>query len=211
MTTQHQNQTLALAGVFQAAHLVHQIATTGQTSATDFEVCMRSIFNQNPASTLDVFGGDMKNLETGLKSIKTLLSSKNQHDIRHSRASLNYVLGVLQLESKLKKDTDMMSTLGKRLEHTDRQATMLSYVHDDVSASLSQLYQDTLSTFKFRIHVTGDSTYLKNTYNANKIRALLLAGVRSARLWRQVGGRRWKLLFSRGKVLETAEVLLKQC
>ena len=29
-----------------------------------------------------------------------------------------------------------------------------------------------------------------------------LAGIRSARLWRQLGGHRWQLVFSRGKLLK---------
>ena len=38
--------------------------------------------------------------------------------------------------------------------------------------------------------------------NAAKIRALLLSGIRSARLWRQLGGHRWQLIFSRRKLLD---------
>jgi high frequency lysogenization protein len=34
-----------------------------------------------------------------------------------------------------------------------------------------------------------------------EIRALLLAGIRSARLWRQLGGHRWQLVISRRKLL----------
>ncbi|HKM37225.1 MAG TPA: DUF489 family protein, partial [Thiopseudomonas sp.] len=36
---------------------------------------------------------------------------------------------------------------------------------------------------------------------AAKVRALLFAGIRSARLWRQLGGRRWHLLTKRGAML----------
>ncbi len=45
--------------------------------------------------------------------------------------------------------------------------------------------------------------HLQQTDNAAKIRALLLAGIRSARLWRQLGGHRWQLIFSRRKLLAT--------
>jgi len=69
-----------------------------------------------------------------------------------------------------------------------------------VVANLAGLYQETLSTFKFRIQVGGDPRLLQNTENAAKIRALLLAGIRAAMLWRQVGGRRWHLLFFRSRL-----------
>ncbi len=41
-----------------------------------------------------------------------------------------------------------------------------------------------------------------------KIRALLLAGIRSSVLWRQMGGSRLQFIFSRQKIKKTAEKLL---
>jgi high frequency lysogenization protein len=41
-----------------------------------------------------------------------------------------------------------------------------------------------------RIMVNGDPAHLNNPENANRIRALLLAGIRAAMLWRQSGGGR---------------------
>ncbi|MCY1460592.1 High frequency lysogenization protein HflD [compost metagenome] len=68
-------------------------------------------------------------------------------------------------------------------------------------AACGALYQDTLSTLRQRIQVHGDMRQLQQPSNASKIRALLLAGIRSARLWRQLGGHRWQLVFSRRKLL----------
>jgi len=41
----------------------------------------------------------------------------------------------------------------------------------------------------------------------NRIRACLLAGIRSAILWRQVGGTKWQLLFFRRRIFDTAQHL----
>ena len=41
----------------------------------------------------------------------------------------------------------------------------------------------------------------------DKIRACLLAGIRSAVLWRQVGGSKWQLLFHRKKLVQAARQL----
>jgi high frequency lysogenization protein len=57
--------------------------------------------------------------------------------------------------------------------------------------------------------VTGNPTYLQNTATADKVRALLLAGIRAAILWRQVGGQRWHLLFKRGSYGETCDYMLQ--
>jgi high frequency lysogenization protein len=52
--------------------------------------------------------------------------------------------------------------------------------------------------------VQGEPTFLQQSDNVNKIRALLLAGIRAAVLWRQKGGRRWQFIFQSNKILETA-------
>jgi high frequency lysogenization protein len=57
--------------------------------------------------------------------------------------------------------------------------------------------------------VHGDMRFLQQPSNAAKIRALLLAGIRSARLWRQLGGHRWQLVFSRGKLLKELYQLMR--
>ncbi|HSX19775.1 MAG TPA: DUF489 family protein, partial [Gammaproteobacteria bacterium] len=44
----------------------------------------------------------------------------------------------------------------------------------------------------------------------NKIRTILLAGVRSAVLWRQLGGSRWQLTFGKKTLLQDAQALLQE-
>jgi high frequency lysogenization protein len=61
---------------------------------------------------------------------------------------------------------------------------------------------------KPRIMVSGDAVYLQNSDNVNRIRALLLSGIRAAMLWRQIGGRRRQLLFSRQKYVDNCKNLL---
>ena len=65
-----------------------------------------------------------------------------------------------------------------------------------------------LSTFRFRIQVTGDVRHLQNPLVVHKIRAILLAGIRSALLWRQVGGKRWHFIVYRKKLLETIKTII---
>jgi high frequency lysogenization protein len=81
--------------------------------------------------------------------------------------------------------------------------------HSNIIASLAGIYSDTLSTLTPRIMVQGEQGYLSSPDNANKVRALLLAAVRSAVLWRQVGGRRWQLIFARNAILHETEKLLR--
>jgi high frequency lysogenization protein len=56
----------------------------------------------------------------------------------------------------------------------------------------------------------GSHRVLHARENMDKVRALLLAGVRAAVLWKQVGGSRIQILFSRTKIKAAAEKILQQ-
>ena len=75
---------------------------------------------------------------------------------------------------------------------------------DHIFEQLAKLYQDTISTLSYRIQVQGRLENLRNDNIANRIRTLLLGGIRSAVLWYQLGGRRWRLVFYRKRVQGTA-------
>ena len=66
-----------------------------------------------------------------------------------------------------------------------------------------------MSPLGARIQVTGEPIILKQKNNQHTIRALLLSGIRAAVLWRQVGGKRRNILFSRKKIVDTAKQLLQ--
>jgi high frequency lysogenization protein len=58
--------------------------------------------------------------------------------------------------------------------------------------------------------VNGEQEYLSRPDIVNKIRACLLAGIRSTILWKQCGGTRWKFLFFRKKIQVEIQKLLKE-
>ncbi|MBW0146544.1 high frequency lysogenization protein HflD [Marinobacter arenosus] len=201
------DQTLALAGVFQAANLVQQIAHNGQCSEASLETCIRSLFATDPASTLDVYGGDLADIREGLVTLSAVLSEQSkQQDIE----VLRYVLNLIHLESKLNRRPDMLDVIGSRIDQARHTASHFGYTHGNLISNLASVYADTISTFRLRIQVSGNPTVLQQEENAAKVRALLLAGIRSAVLWRQTGGRRWQLIFARKKVIRHARELAEQ-
>jgi len=121
-----------------------------------------------------------------------------------------YVFSLLYLERKFAGSQEMMSVVRSRLEHASFRAEHFATHVNDVCHSVSGIYQDTLSKLKFRIKVTGSAQHLQEEHNADIIRALLLAGIRSAFLWRQLGGRRWKLVLQRRRLLQTAQQLSRE-
>lgn len=198
------DQTLALAGVFQAASLVHQIATEGQCPNTPFEASIRSLFQTDPDRVLDVYG-DLYGLREGLTKLSTVMG---QNATPQDAIILRYALNLVQLENKLWKSKDMLSVVGNRIEKARRGSDHFGPTHQNVIGNLADIYLDTISTFRVRINVSGHRSHLQVEENAARIRALLLAGIRSAMLWRQLGGRRWQLIFRRGRVVECANQIL---
>jgi len=77
-----------------------------------------------------------------------------------------------------------------------------------VISRLAALYSSTLSTLKPRVMVTGNPQLLQQDIVVEKVRASLLAAVRSAVLWRQVGGRQWQFLLNRRQCSLLARGLL---
>ncbi|HET8850507.1 MAG TPA: DUF489 family protein, partial [Marinobacter sp.] len=63
------DQTLALAGLCQAASLVQQVAHNGTCDNTALETCLRSLFATNADTTLDVYGGELNDLRPGLDTL----------------------------------------------------------------------------------------------------------------------------------------------
>ena len=197
--TPMQEQLVALGAVFEAAVLADKIARTGQVSEASMGCMLGSLLVRDPKSTLDVYGGDDLNLRDGYRA---LISSLERNPSALQREPLRYALAMIGLERQLDKRGDMLQVMGSRLDQIQQQVEHFGLVHDNVIAACGGLYQDTISTFRQRIQVHGDMRFLQQPNNAAKIRALLLAGIRSARLWRQLGGHRWQLVFSRGKLLK---------
>ncbi len=201
---------IALAGLFQATGLVEQLAKTGYVPTDSYKCSIESLLELNPADTLAVYGGDITNLHFGLTVLRDVLQQTSIGQQRQQHAdALRYSLGILHLQKKLSGRKDMLGVIGSRLKQAAQQAEHFSTTHENVIANIGGLYTETISTFRFRIQVTGDYNYLQQQRIAHQVRALLLAGIRSATLWRQLGGNRWQLLMHRKKIAEAADNLLR--
>jgi len=124
-----------------------------------------------------------------------------------------YVVAMVQLEGSLRRNPKMLEDIRQGIDTARAQMKFFENdapadgVHPLLMEKLAQLYSQTISTLTPRIMVSGEHGHLANPAIAAKVRATLLAGIRSAVLWRQLGGRRWQLLFSRGKIARAAAEL----
>ncbi len=195
---------MALSGIFQATELVRQAANHGTWSGYSADTCLDSLLAIEADSVEDIFGGAGR-LRLGAETLISIL----QGDRRHME-SLSYAVSIMQLETSFRKKTDMQALIGAELvpiaEIDD--GTEIHEIKDLQARKIAALYTQTISTLTPRIVVNGRPQYLQVERTVNWIRTLLFAGLRSAVLWRQLGGGRFSMMFGRKKMLEQAQSLL---
>ena len=199
------NQTIALAGIAQAAALVQQLAITGTADPTALEASIASVLKINSNNVIDVFGS-LNGLELGLKQLNEQMTGYKIVNPEQARYSASLVF----LENQLTGRKDLLKSIQTGITKAQAQSEHFGLLHENVLANLGEIYQSTISTLQPRIMVNGEQAYLSRPDIANKIRACLLAGIRSAILWKQCGGARWKFLFFRKKIQAELQNLLKQ-
>ncbi|WP_024297938.1 high frequency lysogenization protein HflD [Methylomicrobium lacus] len=199
------NQTIALAGVAQAAALVQQLATRGTCDQEALAASIGSLLKIDSDSVLDVYGG-LDGLKLGLKELQKQMTGYKIDNPEQAR----YAATLVFLERQLSSRKNLLASIRVGVEKAQAQSEHFGLLHENVLANLGEVYHSTVSTLQPRIMVNGEQAYLSRPDTVNKIRALLLAGIRSAILWKQCGGARWKFIFYRKKMQKELESLLKQ-
>lgn len=207
---------LALAGVFQAAALVQSHAIGQNVDGSAEDTLFRAVMDTSPASVETVFGG-RRNLRLGLGMLCFGFGAGG------NAPELRLALAMVQLERHLKGRQDLLQRIGSAIERLRldpvasageradaRTAADTEAARQALAERLAAVYGETLSTLRFRIQIHGKPQALQRDHVAARIRANLLAGVRCAVLWQQVGGRRWRLVFGRGALRRRAAALLRE-
>ncbi len=198
MATNYYDITLALAGVCQAAKLVQQFALEGEADSAAVKISLETLLQTAPENTLAVYGGDERNLKLGLQTLLEQLNGSTEDLTR-------YWLGVLALSGKLDNNGDAKAELARRIQYLPTQLAHYDLLDDQMFATVAAMYVDIISPLGNKIQVKGSPLYLQQPAIHNRIRACLLTGIRSAILWRQVGGSKWQLLFFRRKIYDMAQ------
>jgi high frequency lysogenization protein len=202
--SQRADRALALAGVFQAAALVHRVAWHGPERGPAVEASLASLFEFDTATTVAVYGG-IPGIRRGLQAMVEQLSGEASPT---DAPVMVYALGLLHLERRADARSGLWDRMHQGLVAAGRQREAFGLDHPNTLAALAALYADLVSPVGPRIMVEGEPTHLRNPDTASLIRALLLAGTRSAVLWRQLGASRWSLLFRRRRLVDDAEAWL---
>ncbi|MFT4994453.1 MAG: high frequency lysogenization protein [Paraglaciecola sp.] len=199
-------QHMALAGVCQAATLVKHIAREEPFNPLAFQTSINSIVVTEAQDTEQVFG-QISHLELGFSTLVNQLSHQaNNKDSEVTR----YIANLLGIERKLSGNRALMGKLADRMSQIQRQQAHMDLFEHQMLSNLASIYSDLISPIGAKIQVAGNPALLQKNDNQNKVRALLLAGVRAAVLWRQLGGKRRHILFKRQAILSAGEQALEQ-
>ncbi len=197
------DQTLALAGLFQAGRLVQQLARTGRAAPAALRASLASVLRLDAPSTEAVFGG-AGGLRLGLEILRDRLAgATDPADLEIAR----YAVSMLHLANELRKRPDMQKTIREGLAALGETPSLADL--PSLAERLAELYVRTLSTLTLRILVSGEQGHLANPLVVAQVRAALFAGIRAAWLWRQLGGSRWQLLFGRRRLAQEAGRILE--
>jgi len=195
-----EERTIALAGVLQACKQVQLLATTGEYDELDVNPVMQSVLVLDAISTPAVYGG-INGVRSGLMMIKDgVLSSPQLSDVE----LLRYAMSILHLQTQLYRDDEHYAEFGQAVESLSR------YSAEQLTEACSDLYQAHISGMRPQIIVQGEQEYLQREDVPPRVRGLLLAAIRSAVLWQQKDGSRFKLLWQRTRMQNAARSLLSQ-
>ena len=204
MAKNYYDITVALAGIAQSARLVQQLAHDGQCDNQALSVSLKSILVTDAPSSLSVFGLE-QDIRMGLETLPSVLTNNRQE---LSAELTRYVLSIMVLERKLSANRAALNELSSRISQLDRQLAHFDVESETITSAMASIYVDVISPIGPRIQVTGSPEALQRPLVQAKVRASLLAGIRAAVLWQQVGGSRLQFMFSRNRLLKQAQQIL---
>ena len=187
--------------MFQAAALVDELAVHGRCDTEEFDCSFNSLFTIDAETTREALG-DIPCLSRGFTALSDYLGGQNRLP---GRNIAYYLLSMLKISYQVLRNEDLSEELLTGLQRIDSSSSEFNMSRNSVINKIDGLYQDCISVLSPRIIVRGEQNYLRNNDNAARIRVLLLAGIRAAVLWQQLGGSRWRLFWSRKKYVDTAQ------
>jgi len=196
-----EQRVLALAGVCQCALLAQEFARRGRAQQEPLRCALDSILSLNQIDTEAALGG-VHGVYAGLPD----LARKNPDPSAVER--LRYANAMIDIQKRLRRDTTAASRLRSELEEIRDAKTIEDPVSPEGIAAFAGIYSKTVSLLTPKIIIRGSEQHLRDETIVLKVRAVLLAGVRAAYLFHEVGGRKWQILLGRKKLANSARRLL---
>ena len=193
-----EERSIAVCGVMQACRQVQLLAREGREEQSVFDSSLKSILVLDAVSTPAVYGG-IGGVFSGLTMLSNgvMASAKMEHV-----ELLRYVMSILHLQTQLYKNRQSYTKFANEVER------LSAVTNEDLINACSDLYQQFISDLRPQIIVQGEQDFLQHEEVPAKIRAMLIAAFRSAVLWQQKGGTKFKVVWERTRMRNAATRLL---
>lgn len=196
------DRVIALAALLQAVEQVQLMANQGQAQTEPLATCINSLFAFDAAGAEQIYG-NRHQLKPGLKRLHNQLQGESSRDNAITRIALN----ILHLERQFAKNPKAMEAVRNKLTEISHESQQFGVTHPDILSKLGALYAEKVSPLGAKIMVQGNPVYLAQPQVVAEVRASLLAALRAAVLWRQMGGKYWDFFLSRGTMSQIAREL----
>ncbi|MBT5032461.1 MAG: DUF489 family protein [Proteobacteria bacterium] len=192
-------RTLALSGVLEACAGVQSLAISGQMNAASLDCLVLSIKMIDAPDVTAVFG-EPSDLAKGLGLIAGGIGQATDSKVIDV---YRYMNTLISLKKSLFANPHALEKV------TDRLDWIKTLDEEELFASCAELYLEVISPLTPRVYVQGEQRFLEQDAVGNKIRTMLLAGIRCVLLWEQLGGGRFELLLRRRAYQTAAKGLLR--
>ena len=200
MSEQMRNQTIAMAALCEAALLIQQVSKGQAFDSQALATLVAGIMNTAPENVDQVYP-NLASLKQGSYLLVHQLSGQaTSKDVEVTR----YLAGMMSLSKKLLNNQTALTGLSTSLKEVERRLEHFDITDASIIGNFADIYSKNISPIGQKIKVIGTPQNLKQPIIQNQVRAVLLAGVRAAVLWRQMGGKRRQFIFSRNKILKSA-------
>ena len=193
---------LALAGTCQCAMLAQELARRGHAQTEPLRCALSSILILDQADVGVALGG-VEGVYAGLPDLG------RQPPDPAAIERLRYTIALIAIQKQLRRNDAVASELRSLLLKLQDDPISEDPVSVDTVSTFAEIYTATVSTLSPKVMVRGDQQYLKNEDTVSTVRAVLLAGVRSAYLFHEHGGRKWHLFFGRKKLAAAGSALMR--
>lgn len=205
------SESIALAALFQCCTQINRIAHTGYCDEQAVSTLFRALLVTDPNTIDDIY--KISELKTGFRGLIEGFSAEGITD-NSANELVKLAMQVISLTDRIVRNTSLYNRLSNEIDKLKDQIEKAcpDFLEGKTSVVLSkenvekfaQLYQSLISPNFSKLLIFGEERFLSSTENQNRIRALLLAGIRAVVLWNQVGGKKLYLMFRRKEIVSFA-------
>ena len=158
MFTVTRDQTIALAGLYQALALTQSVARDGNMTDSCLPATLESVLKLEPQDYLDVYGL-AQNLRLGLRMLsETSVNRNDASTIERTR----HAVSLMHLESQLNADAKATRALGDDIRAIATLYDAQNTPVQELAQDLGRMYQAHISPLGPKVIIKGNPSFLEN-------------------------------------------------